>query len=67
MTPVRQSEAELRQYINSREFRRRLKRTAKRQKAGEQFTPEEIAEAWGLPVEILLGGYERFRVKQGQN
>lgn len=54
------------EYITSRTFRRRAGRVAARMQAGEHLTAQQLANAWDVPLAVVLGGFQYWMACQGR-
>jgi hypothetical protein len=54
------------EYITSRTFRRRARRVAARIWAGEHLTAQQLANAWDVPLAVVLGGFQYWMARQGR-
>ena len=54
------------EYIASRTFRRRARRVAGPIRGGEHLTAQQLANAWDVPLAVVLGGFQYSMACQGR-
>ena len=54
------------EYITSRTFQRRARRVAAGIRGGEHLTAQQLANAWDVPLGVVLGGFQYWMARQGR-
>jgi hypothetical protein len=54
------------EYITSPTFRRRARRVAARIRGGEHLNAQQLANAWDVPLAVVLGGFQYWMARQGR-